>query len=49
MISLSRDSKGPCWIISHKRCGITETMFITPDELKELTKILERYVTDTDF
>ena len=35
-ISLKKDSKGPCWILSHKRCGITESIFLTEEELREL-------------
>ena len=39
-IELKKDSKGPCWILSHKRCGITETVFLTVEELVELKNLL---------
>ena len=41
MIGLKKDKKGPCWILSHQRCGITESIFITEEELYELCKILK--------
>lgn len=37
-MKIVKDSKGPCYIISHKRNGITECMFVTRDELAELYK-----------
>lgn len=39
-ISLKRDGKGPCWILSHKRCGITETAFLTNEEVVELRDLI---------
>ena len=41
MVSLDRDRKGSCWILSHKRCGITESIFLTEEEISELHKILD--------
>lgn len=37
---MKKDSKGPCWILSHERCGITESIFVTEDELVELRERL---------
>ena len=39
-VSLKRDGKGPCWILSHKRCGFTESVFLTEGELEELRRML---------
>ena len=35
-----KDGKGPCLILSHERCGVTESMFLTEEELWELHKML---------
>ena len=40
MIELKKDRKGPCWILSHKRCGITETVFLTEEEVIMLRDII---------
>lgn len=46
-VVLKKDSKGPCWILSHERCGITEAIFLTDDEISELRDILQsRYIID---
>ena len=45
MVTLVRDKKGPCWILGYKRCGITQTAFLTPEELKELKDILNELQT----
>ena len=37
-IIIRKDSKGPTYIISHERCGVTECLFLTLDELLELQK-----------
>jgi len=39
-MTLKKDRKGPCWILSHQRCGITESMFLTDDEIEELQDLL---------
>ena len=39
-VSLKKDGKGPCWIMSHHRCGITETVFLTEEELMELRVLI---------
>ena len=40
MISLKKDSKGPCLVLSHRRCGITETLFLSEEEVLELARII---------
>ena len=47
-MEITKDKKGPCWIISHKRSGYHEDIKVTETELVELffeiKKILkERY------
>ena len=39
-MELTKDRKGDCWVLSHKRCGITESMFVTEDELLELSGLI---------
>lgn len=39
-MTLKKDRKGPCWILSHQRCGITESMFLTDDEVDELLDLI---------
>lgn len=41
-ITVRKDSKGPTYIISHERCGVTECLFLTVDELLELSKEIRR-------
>lgn len=43
-ISLVKDKKGNSYILSHKRCGFTECIFLLPDELNELKTLLEEIV-----
>ena len=40
MMTIKRDRKGPCWILSHQRCGVTESMFLTDDEVDELLDLI---------
>lgn len=42
-MELKKDSKGPCWILSHKRCGITESMFLTPEEIGKLYMLIGNF------
>ena len=47
-MTVEKDKKGPCWVISHERGGYHEDIFVTETELAELffeiKKILiERY------
>jgi hypothetical protein len=39
-LRLVKDKKGACYILSHKRCGITECIWLTDDELQQLKKML---------
>ena len=39
-MTLKKDRKGPCWILSHQRCGVTESLFLTDDEVEELLDLL---------
>ena len=41
-VKIEKDKKGACYIISHKRCGYHEQIFLTPDELAELHQILSK-------
>ena len=41
-ITISKDSKGPTYIISHVRCGVTECIFLTLDELLDLSKEIRK-------
>ena len=40
-VSVKKDRKGRCWYVSHRRVGVTEGIFLTPEELRELKKLLE--------
>lgn len=46
-MKVEKDSKGDCWIISHRRCGVTECIFVTIEELFVLAfesrKILDEW------
>ena len=41
-ISVRKDGKGSAYIISHKRCGVTECLFVTLQELGELKEQIEK-------
>ena len=41
-IAVRKDSKGPTYIISHVRCGVTECLFLTLDELSDLSEEIRR-------
>ena len=41
-VRVTKDRKGSAYIVSHKRCGITECVFLTADELRELYEILRK-------
>lgn len=43
-VSVKKDKKGPCYFVSHKRCGITEGIWLSVNELVELRKLLEDIV-----
>lgn len=40
-MTVEKDKKGPCWIISHKRSGYHEQIFVTEDELADLYFMLK--------
>jgi hypothetical protein len=39
-LQLVKDKKCKCHILSHKRCGITECIWLTDDELQQLKTML---------
>ena len=39
-LQLNKDKKGKAYILSHKRCGITECIWLTTDELQQLKEML---------
>ena len=41
-ITVRKDSKGLSYIISHVRCGVTQCLFLTLDELLDLSKEIRR-------
>ena len=43
-VSVKKDRKGPCFFVSHQRCGFTEGIWLTVDELKELKMLLDDLV-----
>lgn len=43
-VSITKDRKSRCFWLAHKRCGITEGIWLTPEEIIELKKLLEDYL-----
>ena len=43
-VSVKKDKKGKCYFVSHRRCGVTEGVFLTMDELIELKTQLDEIV-----
>lgn len=41
---IEKDKKGPCWIVSHKRAGYHELIWLTEEELSELYFMLKAIV-----
>ena len=41
-LELKRDRKGPCWVLSHTRGGYHEQIWLTDEELVELSMILNK-------
>lgn len=39
-LQLNKDKKGKCYVLSHKRFGITECIWLTDDELQQLKTML---------
>ena len=40
-VKLVKDRKGSTWLISHRRCGVTEVLFFTVEELTELRNLID--------
>ena len=40
-VRLSKDSKGSCRVLFHRRCGITECLFLTEEELNETKRLID--------
>ena len=40
-MDVEKDKKGLCYILSHKRCGYHESMFVTKRELIELREKID--------
>ena len=47
-MKVEKDSKGDSWIISHRRCGVTECIFVTGDELIDLAVCLRGALGELD-
>ena len=43
-MTVEKDKKGPCWVISHKRSGYHESISVTSEELGELYFMLKNIV-----
>jgi hypothetical protein len=39
-VSVVKDKKGASYIVSHKRCGVTECIWLTLSELLELKDVI---------
>ena len=39
-LNIKKDKKGNAYILSHKRCGITEAIWLTPEEIDQLREML---------
>lgn len=39
-LQLTKDKKGKCYVLSHRRCGFTESIWLTVEELKQLKAML---------
>ncbi len=42
MVSIEKDKKGSCFIVTHLRCGYHECIWLTNDEMKELRTELNK-------
>ena len=45
-VSIVKDRKGRCWYLSHRRCGVTEGIFVTQDELLEIHDEIGKLIKD---
>lgn len=39
-VTLVKDGKGSCYIISKKRCGITQCLYMSVEDLQEMQVLL---------
>lgn len=46
MASVVKDSKGPSYIISVKRCGITQALFVSPEDLREIKDKIDKILKE---
>lgn len=44
MVQIIKDKKGACYILSHKRCGFTECIFLTKEELLEVSDLIKKNI-----
>ena len=47
MVQVVKDKKGACYIVSHKRCGVTECLFLTRDELLDIAEFVNKNIVKT--
>lgn len=47
MVQVFKDSKGACYIVSHNRCGVTECLFLTKDELLVIADFVNKNIGKT--
>lgn len=45
-VSIKADKMGKAYVVSNKRCGITECIFLTADELRTLQAEMRGYYHD---
>jgi len=43
---IDKDTKGSCFIVSHRRCGYYESIFLTMGELRELFGLIDSVLGD---
>ena len=43
-VTITKDRKGLCYVVSHLRCGYHEQIFLTEEELVELYHELKKIV-----
>lgn len=48
MVEVSKDKKGKAYIVTHKRAGFHECIWLTMDELKELHEAIEKVFDGND-
>lgn len=48
-LRIDKDKKGKCFILSHKRCGVTESVWLDEDEILELGMLVRKALGYLDF